>query len=328
MESSVRNPAASPDAGASNEALDEGRRALVATLLASALYAVGPRPAWATSPARPDEGLPAHERPVEEVPYVQTPDRVVRRMLQLADVGERDIVWDLGSGDGRIVIAAARDFRARGVGYEIDRQLVELARRNARRAGVADRAVFIERDLFTLGFSAPSVVTMYLLPEFNLKLRPLLLAQMKPGSRVVSHEWDMGEWSPDETLTVHNEEKPHGTSREHRVFLWHIPAQVAGRWQVTVERRGNPVQLVLAIDQDFQRLTVRADRGEVRWAKLTGRRLELAWRETREGGERFTLRGEVAERRGALVWSGDAFSDGASINASTTRVGRFRATRG
>lgn len=312
---------------ASHVAVDRHRRALAAAFLVGAASIVGARPAWATSPAQRDVGLPAHERPTEEVPYIQTPERIVRRMLQLADVGERDIVWDLGSGDGRIVIAAARDFRARGVGYEIDRQLVELARRNARRAGVADRAVFIERDLFTLGFSAPSVVTMYLLPEFNLKLRPLLLAQMKPGSRVVSHEWDMGEWSPDETLTVYNEEKPHGTSREHRVFLWHIPAQVAGRWDVTIDRRGNPVRFALAIEQHFQRLTVRPDRGEVRWAKLTGRRLELAWRETREGGEGFALRGEVSGRRGSPNWSGDALSDSEAFNASTTRVARFSARR-
>ena len=153
---------------ASHVAVDRHRRALAAAFLVGAAGAVGARPVWATSPANCDVGLPAHEQPTEEAPYVQTPERIVRRMLQLADVSERDIVWHLGAGDGRIVIAAARDFRARALGYEIDRQLVELARRNARRAGVADRAGFIERDSFTLGFSAPSVVTMYLLPEFKL----------------------------------------------------------------------------------------------------------------------------------------------------------------
>jgi len=310
--------------------LDPTRRGLLARAILSPLApALVPASmhAGATSPARRDEPLAAQERPTEEVPYVQTPDRIVRRMLQLADVGERDIVWDLGSGDGRIVIAAARDFRARGVGFEIDRQLVELSRRNARRAGVPDRAVFVERDLFTLSFAAPTVVTMYLLPDVNLRLRPLLLAQMRPGSRIVSHEWDMGEWPADEVLTVYNEEKPHGTSREHKVHLWYVPARVAGRWVVDIERKRAPVRFALAVDQSWQRLTIRPDRGEVSWAKLTGTRWELAWRESANGGERFILRGEVADRRDAAAWSGDAFADAPSLNASAARVARFNARR-
>ncbi len=301
------------------------RRRLVLLGLASLL----PSPLLATSPARPDTGLASGDRPNEEVPYVQTPERVVRRMLQLADVNERDILWDLGSGDGRIVIAAARDFRARAVGYEIDRSLIELSRRNARWAGVAERAVFIERDLWSLNFSAPSVVTLYLLPEFNLRLRPLLLAQMKPGSRIVSHEWDMGDWPADETLIVHNEEKPHGTSREHKVFLWHVPAQVSGRWQVRIERAGQPIPFRLDIAQTFQRLSVQPERGSIRWAKLTGRKLELAWREN-EGhpqAERFILRGEVQERRGRLHWQGEAMIDSISLREAEARPLRFRAER-
>ncbi|MCX8099294.1 MAG: class I SAM-dependent methyltransferase [Casimicrobiaceae bacterium] len=281
-------------------------------------------PLGATSPRARDEGASASG---EEVPFVPTPERVVRRMLQLAEVTERDVVWDLGSGDGRIVIAAARDFGARAVGYEIDRSLVELSRRNARRAGVAQRAVFIERDLFTLDFSAPSVVTLYLLPEANLQLRPRLLSQLRPGSRIVSHEWDMGDWPPDETLTIYNEEKPHGTTREHRVFLWVVPAQVAGRWAVRIERRGLPIAFVLDIEQRYQRLSVRADRGEVRWARLTGTRLDLAWRERADGGERLVLRGEIAKRRGTFVWLGEAFSDGRSLTLAGTRIARFTGNR-
>lgn len=226
----------------------------------------------ATSPAQNEPNTAAG--PTEEVPYVQTPMHVVQRMLQLADVERRDVVWDLGSGDGRIVIEAAKR-GARAVGYEIDPTLIRESVRNARLARVADRTSFVERDLFTLDFKTPSVVTMYLLPEFNLKLRPRLLEQMRPGSRIVSHEWDMGDWRADETLIYPSPAKPHGTSKEHKVFLWIVPANVSGRWRVEMAGRA---PFVVEISQTYQQIEMKSDEAAIAWAALRGRSLRFALR--------------------------------------------------
>jgi hypothetical protein len=211
----------------------------------------------------------------EEVPYVQTPMHVVRRMLQLADVERNDVVWDLGSGDGRIVIEAAKR-GAQAVGYEIDPRLIRESIVNARRARVAARTKFVERDLFTLNFATPSVVTMYLLPEFNMKLRPRLLEQMRPGSRIVSHEWDMGDWQPDETLVYPSPAKPHGTSKEHKVFLWVVPARIAGRWRISIDGRD---AFVAEIAQQHQKIAMQSDTMSIAWAALRGRTLRFAIRD-------------------------------------------------
>jgi predicted RNA methylase len=133
----------------------------------------------------------------EEVPYIRTPQAVVDKMLDLAEVGPDDFLIDLGSGDGRIVITAAQQRGARGFGVELDTSLVESSNEAARKAGVAERARFFARDLFDTDIREASVLTLYPLPEVNLQLRPRLLAQLKPGTRVVSHDWDMGEWQPD-----------------------------------------------------------------------------------------------------------------------------------
>lgn len=155
-----------------------------------------------------------------DVPFVPTGERVVQAMLKLAAVDAGDVVYDLGSGDGRIVVAAARDHGAQAVGVEIDRVRVERAEAYAARAGVADRVSFIEYDLFHADFSPATVVTMYLLNSVNLDLRPRLLKELRPGTRVVSHDFDMGDWTPDRKLSAG------GVS----IFLWMIPARVAGTW--------------------------------------------------------------------------------------------------
>lgn len=157
-----------------------------------------------------------------DVPFVVTPDHVTREMLKLADVKPGDFVIDLGSGDGRIVIVAAKHFGARGLGVEIVPDLVEKSRDNARRAGVADRVEFRVQDLFATDLSQATVVTMYLLPEVNLKLKPRLLA-LKPGTRIVSHDWDMGDWKPDRVITVDVPDKPIGRERSSRLYLWTVP---------------------------------------------------------------------------------------------------------
>jgi len=151
-----------------------------------------------------------------DVPYVQTPDRVVHEMLSLAGVGADDVVYDLGAGDGRIVIAAARWYGAQGVGIEIDPALVRQARSDAARAGVADRVRFESGDLFAADLREATVVTLYLSPELNERLRPRLSSQLRPGARIVSHQFAIGDWVPDRTMRLTVD------GREHLIRLWII----------------------------------------------------------------------------------------------------------
>ena len=165
----------------------------------------------------------------DEVPFITTPDAVTLAMLQLAGVGPQDHLVDLGSGDGRIVITAARRFGARGLGVELVPDLVRQSRESAHQAGVADRAVFREQDLFTLDLRPFTVVTMYLLPQVNLQLRERLLA-LAPGTRIVSHDWDLGDWQPERSLTLDVPDKAIGLDRKSTLHLWIVPAQLAGWW--------------------------------------------------------------------------------------------------
>ena len=194
--------------------------------------------------------LPALAQPFSDtdVPFVVTPDKVTMEMLKLASIGPNDFVLDLGSGDGRIVILAALRFGARGLGVEIVPGLVEKSQANARAAGVADRAEFRVQDLFKTDLTQASVITMYLLPEVNLQLRPAFLA-LKPGTRLVSHDWDMGEWKPDRTVTVDVPDKPIGREKFSRLHLWVVPAQVAGLWCGEGELRNFSVELAQSFQQ-------------------------------------------------------------------------------
>ena len=171
----------------------------------------------------------AQTAPDLDVPYVTTPQRVVDAMLALAQVRASDFVLDLGSGDGRIVITAAKEKGARGLGVEIDPKLVTLSNEKAKEAGVADRARFVEKDLFETDLTQASVITMYLLPDVNLKLRPSLL-KLKPGTRIVSHDWDMGDWEPDRKVTLDVPDKQLGLKKESTLMLWKVPARVDGTW--------------------------------------------------------------------------------------------------
>lgn len=182
----------------------------------------------------------------DEVPFITTPDRVTVAMLELAGVGARDHVLDLGSGDGRIVITAARRFGASGLGVEIVPELVRKSREHARAAGVEGRVEFREQDLFATDLARATVVTMYLLPEVNLQLRPRLL-QLAPGTRIVSHDWDMGEWQPDRTLTLDVPDKAIGREKKSDVHLWVVPARVHGTWCAADAR--------LEVTQRFQRFS-------------------------------------------------------------------------
>ena len=159
--------------------------------------------------------LAASQQPkrTPDIHFVPTPDEVVEAMLRLADVGANDVVYDLGSGDGRIPITAARRFGARGVGIELDPELVAQATRSAKEAGVADRVRFVEGDIFESDISPATVVTLYLLTSINERLRPKLQKELRPGTRIVSHQFRMGDWDPEREIVV--DFRP--------LFLWRVP---------------------------------------------------------------------------------------------------------
>jgi hypothetical protein len=184
---------------------------------------------------------------------------VVRAMLDLAGVTANDLVADLGSGDGRIPILAAKERGARGLGVEIDRARIRQSNANASAAGVATRVQFRQQDLFQTPLNDVSVLTLFLLPEINLQLRPRILAQMKPGARVVSNTFDMGDWRPDQTRTV----------GRTTIFLWVVPAEVAGRWRLT--RGGGSTELVLT--QNYQDISGSAGGNPIAEGRLQGDRI-------------------------------------------------------
>ena len=152
-----------------------------------------------------------------DVVYVPTPQEVVDQMLALAKVTKNDVLYDLGSGDGRIPITAAQKFGTRGFGIDINPERIKEANANAQKAGVTDRVKFLNQDLFTTDVSQATVVTLYLLPQLNVKLRPQLFKQLKPGTRVVSHDFDMGEWKPDRVVQ---------TQEGSTIYLWTIPKKI------------------------------------------------------------------------------------------------------
>lgn len=176
-------------------------------------------PAFGAAPGRAGAGLIAQEGSnTPDVPYVPTPQEVVDEMLKLGGVKKGDVVYDLGCGDGRIVITAAKKFGARGTGVDIDPERIEEAKQNAREAGVTDRVRFLQQNLFDADIREATVVTLYLLPSVNLKLRPKLQHDLKPGTRVVSHSFDMGDWKPDKEADVNG----------RKLYLWIIRPNVSG----------------------------------------------------------------------------------------------------
>lgn len=223
-----------------------------------------------------------------DVPYVATPQVTVDEMLRLAGVGPDDFVIDLGSGDGRIVVTAAKKFGARGLGVDIDWRLVSQAEENARQAGVANRAKFLEQDLFQADLGQATVITAYLLPFIMLKLRPRLLA-LKPGTRIVSHDFDFGDWPPDRK-----------TSIRKNVYLWIVPAQAAGRWQARLQMPPIERLLELEIKQRYQEVSAHARLNGVPsqvWeTKLAGDRLSLVVVDTtdRDNEASFYFDGRVS----------------------------------
>jgi SAM-dependent methyltransferase len=209
-------------------------------LLAAALVAA-PLSAQDSQQLGDDVYKPQLGQSGKDVIWLPTPDALVAAMLRAAKVTKDDLVYDLGSGDGKIPIAAAKQYGVRAVGIEFNADMAGLARRNADRAGVADRVTIITGDIFKEDFSKATVVTLYLLPDLNLKLRPTIL-MMKPGTRVVSHNFHMGEWEPDETFKAD----------EREAHLWIVPADVSGKW--TLKESDGAFDATIDITQKFQRL--------------------------------------------------------------------------
>ncbi|MFM9972914.1 MAG: SAM-dependent methyltransferase [Burkholderiales bacterium] len=209
---------------------------------------------WIAGPAmgQPQE----QERPkiTEETPFVRSPIVVVDTMLKMAGVRATDFLIDLGSGDGRIVITAAKEYGARGFGVDYDPRLVAFATENARKEGVEDRIKFIQQDLFKTELGSATVITMYLLEEYNLALRPRLFA-LKPGTRIVSHDWHMGDWEADAKVKIPVPDKPVGLEKASWIFLWVVPAKVAGQWRTQVPTDNGWTDMELRFDQHFQRIS-------------------------------------------------------------------------
>ncbi|HXG51724.1 MAG TPA: methyltransferase domain-containing protein [candidate division Zixibacteria bacterium] len=177
------------------------------------LFLAGSFALTATLPVRAQSG----DQEGKIVPYVPTPQEVVERMLELAGVKKGDVVYDLGSGDGRIVVTAAKKYGVRAVGFEIDPERIKESQENIRKAGVGHLVEIRRQDIRTVDLSQASVLTMYLLPEVNLMIRPNIWKQMKPGSRVVSHDFDMGDWKPLKTEHIKDR-----SGWDHTLYLWHV----------------------------------------------------------------------------------------------------------
>jgi hypothetical protein len=239
------------------------------------------------------------------VPYVPTPQDVVERMLEIAGVGPRDYLIDLGSGDGRIVITAAQKFGSRGFGVDLNPVRIAEAQENARAARVTDRVSFYQQDLFETDLSNATVVTMYLLPRVNLELRPKLL-ELTPGVRIVSHDFSMGDWKPDVHETMDSKDKYGGAGGRSDIYLWIVPARVAGNWAWQLTVRGKPVRYELELEQRYQLVSGSA--------RVNGVRIPLE-RAALKGGELnfgFTakLGGEAIRHRFVGTVAQGSFIDG------------------
>jgi hypothetical protein len=237
-----------------------------------------------------------------DTPYVPTPQVVVDRMLELAQVRSGDMLIDLGSGDGRLVITAALKYGAHGFGVELAPHLVQRSNEAAHRAGVADRVKFLQQDLFTTDFREANVLTLYLLPDVNMALRPKILADLRPGTRVVSHDYGMREWRPDAEETIPAPDKTVGMRKESMVYLWIVPAKVAGNWELEIDTGGKLRRVPLELKQQYQMLSGTvgvSGHGKVPIsdARLRGEELRLTLPGGTAGDEPLELVGRVAGDR-------------------------------
>jgi hypothetical protein len=292
-------------------------RALALRALITVAALLHPAAAGALDSPKPYE--PQIGQAGKDVIWVPTPQRAVERMLTLAKVGPDDFLIDLGSGDGRIVIAAAKRHGARGFGVDLNPDMVKLSQHRARQAGVADRARFYVRDIFQTDLAPATVVTLYLLPELNLRLRPKLLA-LAPGTRIVANAFDMGEWEAD----------AFDSETASALRLWIVPARVAGRWAWAEQRNGHTQHVELELNQQFQRISGLASVGNrrlrIRSARLQGARVRFTLLEEQRAdyGVRYDYTGRV---RGDTI-EGEVSSSEAKKPLRWLATRRMRPTAG
>lgn len=271
-------------------------RFVAAPLAALALALALPAAAQKAREYEPHVGQPG-----KDVIWVPTPDDVVERMLRMAQVTPNDYVVDLGAGDGKIAIAAAKKFGARALGIEYDPEMARHARRNVERAGVAGRARIRQGDIFATDFSEATVVTMYLLPALNLKLRPTILA-MRPGTRIVSHSFSMDDWEPDEVSSLDG----------RRAYFWVVPARVAGAWRLEFAGRGASERHEITLEQRYQRIegsvSLGAMRGGLREPRLRGLHIDFAYVDS--AGVRREFTGRVSGSRMEGTFRADDGTEG------------------
>ena len=239
-----------------------------------------------------------------DVPYVPSKLKVVEEMLKMAGVNENDILYDLGCGDGRIVVTAAKEKGAHGVGIDIDPERIRESYENAKKAGVTDKVTFIEQDIFDADISEATVVSLYLLTEVNLRLRPKLLRELKPGTRVVSHNYAMGEWDYEDYKEVMAEYD------EHYVYLWFVPANVNGIWEWTEPDGNGKRHYSLKLDQTFTAiegtLTSRGSTSAITEPRIKGNRLQ------------FSVEQNLNDKKVVLRFDGE--TDGTSITGTIVTV--------
>ena len=273
-----------------------------------------PAPQGAPAPAVQTEQAGSVEQRTARTPdvhFVPTPMRVVDQMLSVARVGRNDVLYDLGSGDGRIVITAAKRHGARAIGIDIDPRRISESRHNADTAGVTGRVEFREADLFETDLRDATVVTLYLLRQLNVRLRPKLLEELRPGTRVVSHAFDMGDWKADSLMNVEG----------NNVYYWVVPADVRGAWSMTATLGGVERRYDLLLEQQYQRATGTATAAgravAIEEVLLDGERVSFSLPESPGAARQLRFEGRVA---------GDTMR-GSVARDTGRRAGSWRATR-
>lgn len=225
----------------------------------------------------------------KDVPYVPTPQPVVDKMLELAAPKKGEVLYDLGCGDGRIIVTAAKKYNVKGIGVDIDPQRIKESLENAKKADVTDRVKFLNKNLFEMDFSDADILCMYLLTSVNAKLKPKILSDMKPGSRVVSHAFDMGDWKPDKTVQVEE-------SDDRTVYFWVVPAKVEGTHEVKLKTPQGEQQATLNLKQQYQHVSGTARVGgkqlQIKDGKLNGARLTFT-----ADGQKYSAQLPVKEQK-------------------------------
>lgn len=244
-------------------------------------------PAPAPFQLTPTALLAEDEKPARkpDIHWVPTPQELVDEMLATAKVGKDEVVYDLGCGDGRIVITAAKKYGAKGIGIDIDPQRIREATQNAQSAGVQDRVTFLKADLFESNFKDADVISLYLLTSLNRRLRPKILAETRPGTRIVSHAFGMSEWEPDQQKTV-------GGSN---MYYWVVPANMSGKWSIKGDR--TPGLDSITIDQSFQKITgtaqVNGENRKLGSGRVTGDRFTFTVEPLAPNGQSMTIIGQI-----------------------------------